>query len=363
MANFTLTIETVAPIHIGSGRADLYRDIDFVVHGNYVYVLDVDAVLEAVLPADERDPRYDQVLNTHNLGSFLPKMELDAKPALVRYTSRQVPTTAQIRAQTVDSGVHAYVPGSSLKGALRTAWLRTHFEGTNKKIVASDLGERAEYAFRRTEESVLSPGRIDGRTAPNRDLFRAVQITDSHPFERSASSVYNVVVVPAGQKGIPIAVEGIKPRQTTTARLKFDDYLLNHAAEQLGWGNAAHGLTNLITICQEQGIKRIHEERTFWESRAPEVEKFYADLATKADQREPNTCYIEVGWGSGWMSKTLGRVLRDDRPLLAQLMRRYRLNRGTYHDGDAFPKTRRAIRDQEGVLRVPMGWVKLSVGM
>ena len=82
MSVHSLTIETLSPVHIGAGGPDLRRNIDFAIFGKTLYMLNIDAVLEAMLPENPNDRYYQQILNAPDLGSLVTAEQLIKHPEL-----------------------------------------------------------------------------------------------------------------------------------------------------------------------------------------------------------------------------------------------------------------------------------------
>ncbi|GAA5528046.1 type III-A CRISPR-associated RAMP protein Csm5 [Herpetosiphon gulosus] len=359
MTNYGLTIETLSPVHIGAGGPDLRRNIDFAIFNNILYLLNVDAVLEQILPENPNDRLYQQILNTPDLGSFLTADLLSKHPELYYYKLEGVSKLDTMR-PVIKHWTHApYIPGSSLKGALRSAWVRQHYQQRNLTLDIQQLSDKKERAFQTQEARLLSPKASRPSQAPNYDLFRAIQLSDSQSAPDDALRLYNAVVFPAANQGIPLDLEAIKPRVALQARIKFDDYILEKQARQFGVHEQGFSVESLKQAWREQGLVRIQQELTFWTGRreGEHLQQFFSNLAQQANAAPDNCFYIDIGWGTGWKSKTLGDIIKT--PQLVQLMRRYRLSRKEYREGDRFPKTRRAARDTKGALRVPFGWVKV----
>jgi CRISPR-associated protein Csm5 len=362
MATYRLDIETVSPVHIGSGRPELRRNLDFAVFGQTLYMLNSDAVLDRILPTDEDHPQFQKILNASSLAGFIDAELLESDPSLYLYKLQGKSALESVRAATKNAYGQAYIPGSSLKGALRSAWVRQVYQQRGLVLDVDRMNDRREWAFQDLESDLLSPQARRPAQRPNYDLFRALQIADSQPAPEDSLRLYNAVVFPAGPRGIPIDLEGIKPRVAIQSRLKVDEYILHTRAEEFGVAAQQFSFENLVQAWREQGMQRIAQELAFWERRSggERLLEFFSGLEKQASAAEANTFFIEVGWGAGWKSKTLGNLISG--PTLARVMSRYRLTRNPYREGDAFPKTRRAARDAQDVLRVPFGWLKVTIG-
>ena len=111
---------------------------------------------------------------------------------------------AQLREQLKDLYNRPYLPGSSLKGALRTslAWYGWQARKLQPDRLMLDE-KRAKFASRRYEQELF------GRD-PNHDLLRALQVSDSNPVGTDSLMLVNAKVITARGEGSPIEIEAIR---------------------------------------------------------------------------------------------------------------------------------------------------------
>ncbi len=359
MTTHQLEITVRSPLHIGSGGSPLRNGVDFASFGRFLYVFDTDAVFDYILPDTGDQELIDKIMRSNNLASFLTQADVTQHPELFRYRLGGTSSLGEVWPQIKDAMGRLYLPGSTIKGALRTAIGTGIALRREITIRAGELGQRREWAARQVEQNLFGRAPRPAQ-APNYDLMRTIQVTDSQPVAPDALELDNVAVWPAGERGIPIDIEAVRPGTTFTARLRLDDFLLGPAAQSLDFGRGVEAIRDWAGICQEHGVERIRQEALFFEGRAPEVERLYASLLQEAEEREPQTFFTQLGWGTGWNSKTLSRIIKPNRELLAQIIRTYGLVRGNYEQGGAFPKTRHVVADRGRPL-APLGWVKVRV--
>ncbi len=359
MTLYQLELTTRAPLHIGSGGAPLRRNVDFASFGRFLYVLDLDAVLDYIVPEDADVGRIDEIMRSQNLASFLKESDVRQQPGLTRYRLGGTATVGEIRPQIKDLHGRPYIPGSTIKGAIRTALGTAIAQSKQIAIAESELGQRRERAASGMEQKVFGVPPKPAQ-APNYDLMRSIQVADSAPVPADTLELDNIAVWPAGQRGIPIDIEAIRPGTVFACRVKLDDYLLGRAASSLGFGAGVEHVHEWIRICQDQGIAQMRQEASFFEGRAPMIERFYGALLKDAEQQASDTFFMQLGWGAGWNTKTLSRIIQPNRTLLARIVERYRLTRGFYHPGTPFPKTRHVVADRGQPLS-PLGWVHVRV--
>ena len=361
---FEVTATPLTPLHIGSGTR-LLKDYDYAVHGNRTWRIDEDALLAA---QDVDDPAMAATLARTPPAQLLKPADFRADSPYVRYSLAGKPRSdeagAQLQEQLKTVRDEAYLPGSSLKGAIRTALARHAWQEQGLKPSQADLERNPKFAGRRIEQRLLGPD-------PNHDLLRALHVADSAPAGKDRLILLNVQVVTRRQLGSPIELEAIQPDTPLELRLKVDQALFNQwaRANRLRLGGNPAWLERLPALIQAHTRQRVQEELAWYEQRpgAEATAGFYRQLAR--DDLPAQSCLLQVGWGAGWGDKTYGSRFQDDPALLEYVISEYKLARGRRQRGDPFPRSRRnvvqVIKDKSGRLRqqpgVPLGWVLLEM--
>jgi len=362
-------VKIFSPLHIGNGNA-LLRDYDYAVHGGYTWRLNVDALL------DERadDPAIQDRLARTPPAQLLLKDDFRAGSPYFLYVLRGEPRSsepgAQIQEQLKDAWQRPYLPGSSLKGAIRTALLCHALSGRHGGLDLAGLGDNARYAAAPLEQGAF------GRS-PNEDLLRALQVADGEPLPPDCLTIVHCQVVPAASlavpaprrfagsqrgnagPGAPIEVEAIRAGTEFTCRLKVDRALFGAWAQRAGLtGHPGRDwLEELPHIIQAHTQQRVARIRQRWQRSGenPALSQFFDMVARDRE----GTCFVQVGWGSGWDGKTVGALL-DDRQVDA-IVTRYRLSRSRERrPGEPFPASRRMALDRQGRVAGPPGWLRLD---
>jgi CRISPR type III-A-associated RAMP protein Csm5 len=348
-----VTLEVLTPLHIGSGRADLLNDLDYV-SGERLYVIDQERMLAALPTSKLR-----QAEQAAPLSRLLTD---DEQRRYARYTlnnpqgRRPVPRVIdQIKRATGEP----YVPGSSLKGVVRTALVRAALQAEERMVQRHDLGYNPRFA----DDPLV--GRLLGKD-PNRDLLRALQIADSDPVAPEGSldlvqiALYTLRgnpmrLTPKGE-GWSFFVEVVQPGTRLTTTVGIDDFLLqNRMLRHAGMGGHADLVRQWLVHCHAFSQAIIAHERAFYTRHGlPELATFYADLEARATRlAAQGSTVVQMSWGTGWLSKTLGPTLEAD--TLADIRDQFRLGR---QNVPIFPKTRRLV-EQNGAPVAPPGWVAL----
>jgi CRISPR-associated protein Csm5 len=360
MTRYRLKLTTLTPLHIGSGGSALRRGIDFVGYDQTIYVFATTRVLEYLLADSTNTALLDQITRTVNLASFLQEQDFQEHPDLVLYRLHGAASVNEVLPHLKDVYDCPYIPGSSVKGALRTAIIDAALLARNTPVDVRRLGDRAKFAAQELERDIVGRGEKHWQ-APNYDLFRAVQIADSEPGERTWFTLSNVAVWPAGDQGIPLDVETLASGSVFTLRMKIDDYLFGPQARKVDFGPRRRLLDNLAATCRAQAQARIAGETAFFARRnEPRVRTFYEHLAAQLADCGPQSFFVHLGWGTGWGSKTIARTLQASEGAIEKTVQRYRLDRGKGRGG-GFPATRHVVVNAQREPVEPLGWVRVDM--
>lgn len=364
-AVYTLKVSVLTPLHIGSGEV-LLHEYDYAIHNGRTWRLNDAALLEA---QDVDDPALADTLARTPPARLLRPADFRPDSPFFRYVIRGTPRSqaegAQVREQLKDAFDRPYLPGSSLKGALRTALAWYAWDQRELKPDPGKLGRRREWAAQEYEHTLFGPD-------PNHDLLRALQVSDSQPVGADRLMLVNARVLNrSGALGSPIELEAIRPDTVFELTLKLDLALFDEWAKRRGLNlRGVEWLQNLPGVVRAHARQRIKQEADWF--RALEVGARLLNFYEKqlgAAQLGDNQALLQLGWGGGWESKTFGSHLRQDLHFLDQVIRDYRLARGRRQPGDPFPKSRRVvvsfIQDNQGRRREvpasPLGWVLLEM--
>jgi len=359
--NYRLRITVLSPLHIGSGDV-LLRGYDFVTTADRTWVLDQEAILAAEY--DAQAGRIDWRRLGRPPGELVDEARLRPGSPLVRYSLAGTTTVDQVREQVKDALGRCYLPGSSLKGALRSALFSHAVRSGHFRPDLDRLNKSREWAGQPWEREVF------GRD-PNHDLLRALHIADSAPLpaEPSPLMLLHAQVFAAGPPGSPIVAEAVRPDTVFETTMRLDEYLFSPHAARLGLADRRDWLERLPQIVNDYSRARIQLERNFLAGRRElaEAARFYQELAARP--LPPGAFLLQMSWGAGWTGKSVGPWLPPE--MQQEIRRRYRLGRPPRSRSDwqpdlsrPFPKTRRLrSRRVQGqvVADVPLGWVRVEM--
>ena len=218
---YDVTVSVLTPLHIGSGK-DLLNEYDYSIRNGRTWCLNESALLDA---QDVEDADTAALLGRTPPAQLLQERDFHPDSRLFRYilagTPRSQAPGAQLREQIKDAFDRPYLPGSSFKGALRTAlaWNMWRQKGMRPDI--SKIGRNPRWAAQQLERELF------GRD-PNHDLLRALHVSDSAPANTDRLLILNASVISSqGKPGAPIEMEAIAPDTQFRLTLKVDDALFS----------------------------------------------------------------------------------------------------------------------------------------
>lgn len=364
MTVYDTTVTTLTPMHIGDG-GELRQDFDYVVNQGYTYRLDEDEILRA------REAVLNQI---HNNQYPLPGRLIQGADyvnnSLFRYKLRGQPRSKRTdaRIQTFIKDVHdrPYLPGSSIKGAIRTALAWTGWDETNLQFRSThDLGHSKSWAGQSFEKQLFGKN-------PNFDLLRALHVSDHFgPSEPGGDLLLvNAQVLSKRSAGSPIELEALRGDVALQGTITIDETLFSGMAEQkLHFSNRKHWLDELMPRAQAHSRARIEKMISWFEDadHAKRVKAFYQQLYNL--NLPNNQAFMQIGWGSGWDGKTFWTHLQKDAGLFERVISQYQLARQprgapARNVGDPFPKSKRAVMQMKGgnaLAIAPFGWALVEM--
>jgi CRISPR-associated protein Csm5 len=369
---YKVTVETLTPLHIGTGT-ELLAKFDYVSKPGerMTCVLDQDAVY-----ADELERNGAKAQLDKPAGVLLSSENWHEGSRFVRYAMGGSTNLERAREQIKDAYGRCYLPGSSLKGALRTALLAyARMSGATAQASVNYASKRSGYVKESAAANLEAAAfRSPGNNDANHDLLRALQVADSAALPHSPSPLElqeaRVFTDASEKPGAPIAVETIRQKVIFETLIVVDELTLQYA-EKLHWGDKPAWLERLTEVLQQVSQRRIAEGMETAQAKGfARTAEFYKQLAATAEAcRGKNAAVLQMSWGTGWTGITIGPQLSKAEQ--DAVREKFELGRpqgwkGRWQPGleQPFPKSRRLGRiasqvtdDQPGK---PLGWVLLA---
>ncbi len=257
-----------------------------------------------------------------------------------------------------------YIPGSEIKGALRTAVLNTLLS-KNASLLANLQGQisglqgnqqqlrrRLQQIWQSTEQNLLRSGKSDAHY----DIFRGIAVSDSEPLPTNTLRIYAAKRLGMG-RDVTVFVEAIAPNSETTVTLSVarPDRWLKHMGltDKSGWldwqklAQAIYEHSNAVLEFIAQKFPQIRQRVNWLKS-----------------QNQPNSPLVCIGWGQGFLSVTMTDPLRRQHPRAYEALRQamaQALPQYGRTQPNNFPKTLWVALDANNRPADLFGWVKLEV--
>lgn len=368
-------LEVLSPLHIGNGNTlglidfivmkDRFVRINFDKLADYCYEADID------LAEGVKDRRFKVRYKNEEIFSvekFIAFYGIDYN-RFTEYTiplnieSRTRATKIEVKEYVKDGMGRAYIPGSSIKGAIRTALLWSVLDEEAIKKYCDELMRRgkinAKRACKRLEENIF------GNVA-HEDVLRALRISDTEPLAVKELNVSEIKII--GNPGsIPTYVENLRIGAKTKLDIRVDKNLLS---EEIFVKNVLRAYINpgdILRVCRAFSMEYVEKQRNY-RHYSGKTRQFYDELAEMLNRLKENEAILNMGWGGGWYGKTIGLKVENYQEFTAnprdfnrfKRTLRFKLKFGKNPRGKGFvlnfPKTRRVTIDE-----IPLGWVKVKI--
>ena len=363
----TIHINTITPVHIGSGN-ELQGEFEYLYFKKEGKIAVIDSEKVLGILGEENLPQWVACIeNGDSLLSLLQNRRNDLSAADVgtRLIATKKGTSKPIKEQLRSGNGTYLLPGTSLKGAIRTAAFGSLvIANANLAKEKNNLGTTDRQGRFRWSDSVLSKTFFG--SDPNHDIFRLLQVGDA-AFD--ATEVQETVVLNEYRNRnesnwrikneLTQFIEAIPAQASTTLQIKYNDLLHQRAGKYFNRNASRLELPQLFATVNQHTRKLVQDEIGYWTESAHNPTDLGDYVTVMQDMRDAidacgeQECILRVGWGSGFRFMTgdwHGAMTDEDYGNLVQSLR-------PKHPEDfIFPKTIRYIADG-----TPLGFVKLTI--
>lgn len=388
---FTVHGEIMTPVHIGNTHEHLVRDENFVSDGTSIHVIDALAAIEMKYAGMEEPPDFGE---DFRISSILEESEYAQYAEATGYSLALTHHPNFLRTAIKTPENMLYIPGSSLKGALRTAFMNgliRHLQNVKNPEGDLDWYQELVSPFSRNRKNEVIHERaaaaMETRIFRNknfegfpsgrdifRDLFRHILVRDSstHPISGVKVELYSAKTgeLKSLGGGLDLTYEALAPETAFTTEIVWQEWQLNFPKaltrnkdqSQLWQWLRERGpdlrFEQFLQHCRTAVTELLQRERDFYARfRLDTLREFYEDLQQKSEALpSEQALLLPLGWGTGWRSKTLA-MLKLDAVFETWLRSREQLNLRS--DEEVYPRARHVVAMADEPLR-PMGWVKLT---
>jgi len=382
-------IETLTPLHIGSGRL-LQGNTEYLYFANErtVAVVDERKIL-GIIGEEQLDTwlgiinRGDDLLTYLNTRSPGVTSAKTSRRLLAVLGKRSPGGNQTVREQLFSGNGQPILPGSSLKGAIRTAVLNALIE--EKPAAARDFRifkketKRENYKTGQMERVVkYIGGSLEKKYVgedPNHDVFRLLRIGDAHfdqtvcllsetlnqkgdgTFEMKESVKQFIECIPAGAETIcrfQIPAE-LKARLAEVRYRETGDKMPHR--DRMEWPTLLKDINDNTRRLIQKELDRYQTEHL-----PNEANEYVDSLKDMMGGLKPNQCVIRVGFGTGYLNMTGGWADRKWRNVPSLDFEKEiddlatGVRRNSRYNSFALPKSRKMALGG-----IPLGFLKLTV--
>lgn len=368
-------IKVLSPIHIGSGEK--YTASEYVKSkaktnkGNILNIIkrmDVSSYFSS-LDENKKDDLLRDLSNPNfNLGNFDSRISNSyVKYKAIDKTKKEIYPSQEI-AEAIKTLNELYIPGSSIKGAIKTAILFNELDGRLiskiSKNILSDNGSVIKKNYGRFMNDIFASNKAP--TPAQWDIMKFLQVSDTNTIK--SPTIYDVATVMASFKWGDNEFYSKNKRthepiliylETIARGKKLSFEIRNHydydIFKSLGLDDKKHliDIKNIKRYIFNFSKSLIRNEIEFSEDYEIDyLNKFYLNLEKQNSIDNP---VLRVGGGSGFLATTVGLKIMDHDETIFERIRKG--TRGKTYDY-SFPKSRKITQ----VGGMPLGWIQLYFG-
>ena len=363
-----IKINTLTSVHIGSG-VFLQNGSDFVVGKDadgydIIGIISPKKILDLIgsekskisewVAGIERGKRTEEIVKR-----YAPKATIEDYCERIISNWSKVNPNETLKEYIHDGLGRPYIPGSSIKGAIRTAILSHVSQNVNAEFILNRPGRLTASSI---EKEVFGQD-------PNKDVFRFLQVGDalfSPKDEIVAIKMVNInerTSQSYWDKSKAQLIEALASENESHFYMKIDLSQYEKARRAVHpMPNCMQSIPNLFKTINDHTGKLIDTEISYWDGKVNEpnadrvedyLDKLH-DIKEEVNDSKGTSCVLRIGHGSGWRFIT-GAWTENLNLFERKVIPAARPNNDNYTEY-SFPKSRRV--DEECEL---LGFVRLTL--
>lgn len=363
-------VTALTPLLVSNGEQ--LSPIDYMVYKDQVSVLDQNRIFRLLAKGPRLEGYLTQLRRADKLdfaswGGFAQnfashRIPFEHESAAQAWAATRV---ADLFIPTFNSSTQGpYIPGSALKGALRTGYVFTHANPNMLENAAASLNEDRPNLWRVADEA-------EHRTAGNgqSSRMRPIMMADSSAISREQFKVYLVRTAKLEERTGKFGVS-FKPTpvfaEMASPGTQFEGMFGGHnerfhepeVLRALRWKEPI-SMESLATSANKFAAQLLEAEKLYAErSGLTVLAQTVAALNSELASAGKNCCLLPLGWGGGFLSKVgFGNPESSD---YRKLLRAIPFYQKAVQTGLPFPKTRKIVHVNGQPAALP-GWVKLEI--
>jgi len=422
---FNVDYEIITPVHIGNGQSIPKTELGFFPNEKLIRKVDFDKFFESQpqYKINEisqklryaRNDFFNDILKSENLSVDNLSTEYDLN-LLFDYRLDDLYKLRDISAFIKTPFFKPYIPGSSIKGWLRTAILYYYIKKIKEiKSLIDDFYNQLDHLPKNKKQLRRQKGqmgkiledKIFGKD-PREDIFKFIIITDTQTVsQNSLDLILSQIYHPVEMRGkihfeslkFSQYLEVIKTNTKFLGKIVFTKDLEGYKKEYfqtdtLSTKIRAYILENFIELSRQECLQKIREISNIFSKHILKyninyLKKLKEEIDSSVLQRvieyyeknlyptfkkieaSKDQFLIRLGAGTEWHSKTIGMFLMDyylntknlDFNLFYKKINRLQLFKGQYMHKhfELAPISRTYIVDSAKMPQYPLGWVKVYI--
>ena len=332
-------------------------------------------------------------------GNFLspdsPLLEYKNGKFVIKNTTYVSNDDPEFIMEHIHTNGRAFIPGSSIKGALRTAYLYKFLKSPFGKKQLIKWLKKLQTVLRNVDEDSSKDEKkkadkaimkayndlIDSKCfgeAKDYKLWNNLKINDSKPFPDGSTAVYETrrFFLESGKDGIPVFLEALLPTQTFDFKIKYEPYDNKYAGFHIigrnmddAFGDKAR-LKRLINDFIRDLVQYERKVLDYDEVSIHDVFDEYRNFLDEISEGLNNGySYLRLGQGKMIYYQTIGMAIYNMKPeenfdeeTITNAWYDYLYFLRKFKDfgenePDFFPKTRKLTYKP---YNIPLGWIKLN---
>ena len=373
LQTFRVSLSTLSPVFIGDGGEALSPDTDFIKQGNQVIIIDQQKMQDALAKNPSLIDEFVQgIRHFDNNRSLFSLSDFITKRLNIPFSDVEqcrLPVEGEIQKtpirRFIASAGRAYIPGSTIKGAIRTAvlldWLLKTNAGKKQLAEIRMFIEKKDWkALKQLDPEKECFGTIA------RDVFKYLRVSDTAFFDDTSLSVSEIKRVSIKEQraniqrkrsDIPMWGEALNSGTKST----FTVSLLKPSSLTGFQFLDQQSIAELLDILNGQSRESCERELQELEHAPRDFEpfrKFYEKLLDAINKIGVQDAIVRLGGGKTWFDNSIGFAIDQDEfgPefLFAAYLKLLKLG------NLPFPSTRSAVL-RNNLPAQPLGWVKISL--
>jgi len=369
-----ITLKVISPIHIGSVDQKL-TPFEYIQQGQYVYQISDERLslflqkknlIDAYVNAVERDGHRFRLLDFfRNRRVTLNETDL-TNISSCRKTKIIGSGLQDYRPFIRDGMSNLYIPGTSIKGVVRTAILydvlsnfkKSDPSGFQKSIVepierTEPFKFKKKHTFEWIQEKWLESFRLSNKSnSPNTDWLRMIHITDAYPVNLTETNLIPINVFKKDLSGWKYKTEYSGQKTTIWAECVPQNAMFGF---EITWDKRLlqDFKTENANILLPQSVDEVFSNIGNWANDIINFEKGFTKGQNLESWYTNSIANFRIGFGSGMLSTTIAMLLPEE------TRKKIRNLAGKNKGNEIAPKSRRVWIN--GNDAIPLGWVVMGI--